>query len=99
MIMANNETPDLLPEPSTAPEQPTEALPGSYEKLCVLASRYRHGQTLFHAGDALSYENYQALPDDFQTAKIGSSALTRFQQSPGGRVVHADPESITESDE
>lgn len=40
---------------------PTEALPGSREKLDVLAERVRLGLPLWHQSDRLDCEN---LPDD-----------------------------------
>jgi hypothetical protein len=35
----------------TNPNQPTRALPGSHEKLEILAQRAQHGESLFHAQD------------------------------------------------
>jgi hypothetical protein len=53
---------DFEPEESPANDfNPTEALPGSKEKLDVLAERLRQGLPLWHASDRLDCEN---LPND-----------------------------------
>lgn len=36
------------------PEAPTDAVPGSVEKVFVLAARFAARESLFHAGDAAS---------------------------------------------
>ena len=46
--------PEELP---TSEFDPTEALPGSSEKLDVLAERIRRGQPLWHQSDRLDCEN------------------------------------------
>ena len=53
---------DFEPDESPSGEfDPTEALPGSSEKLDVLAERLRRGLPLWHASDRLDCEN---LPHD-----------------------------------
>ncbi|HVX12639.1 MAG TPA: hypothetical protein VHC22_15775 [Pirellulales bacterium] len=53
---------DFEPDDSSTNHfHPTEALPGSREKLDVLAERLRLGQPLWHNADRLDCEN---LPSD-----------------------------------
>lgn len=37
------------------PEEPTEAKPGSEEKVCMLAARYRAGLPLWHNEDCVDH--------------------------------------------
>ena len=54
---------DYEPEPTnTNRYNPTEALPGTDEKLSILAERVRRGLPLWHPSDRLSYE--EARHDD-----------------------------------
>jgi hypothetical protein len=41
----------------TAHTRPTAALPGSQEKLDVLAERLRQGMPLWHPADRISYDD------------------------------------------
>jgi hypothetical protein len=51
---------DFEPEPTnTARYDPTQALPGTDEKLSILAERVRRGLPLWHPSDRLSYDPTQ----------------------------------------
>ena len=55
-----------LPPPTEMPDSPTDALPGSQEKIEVMSRRYQSGKHLHHPDDAvINFMSYlRANPED-----------------------------------
>lgn len=48
-------------DPSTPADEPTDALPGSAEKLRVMAERAERGEALFHPSDARLLPHHEEM--------------------------------------
>jgi len=52
--------PEVLKVGMDANHRPTQAMPGTAEKLAVLCERVRSGLPLWHPRDRISYDNSQS---------------------------------------
>lgn len=62
---------DVGPYPTIPYPEPTNALPGTAEKVAVLVARARRGQHLFHPADA-KYTLDETIPTRRRTRGTGS---------------------------
>lgn len=58
------------------PDEPTDALPGSADKIAILAHRASLGQSLFHRQDA----TYETAPEPLQSGRQANSKGTELEQ-------------------
>ena len=59
--------------PSGPPPTPTQAIPGSAEKIRILAERMDSGYDLWHVEDRVAFEDHQAYAEFTRIAQIEAS--------------------------